>query len=152
MSISKRMLLVTFLLTLVMPVAALADTKSQIEARAKEWLDKYNAGDAAGVAAIYDEEGRLLPPQAEPIAGRAKVQEFWQAVMGSGVKGAAFEVLEVHAAGDVATEVGNYVMKGAEGQELDHGKYIVVWKKRKGSWFILRDIWNSSAAPAAAAK
>ena len=153
MSISTRMLLVTVLLALVlMPGTGLADTKSQIEARAKEWLDKYNAGDAAAVAALYDEEGRLLPPQADPISGRAKIQEFWQGVMGAGVKGAAFEVLEVHAAGDLATEIGNYVMKNADGQEIEHGKYIVLWKKKKGSWVILRDIWNSSMSVPAAAK
>ena len=144
MSISKRILFFAALLAFVVPASAKADTKSQIEARAKEWADKYNAGDAAGVAAFYEEDGQILPPQTDAVAGRAKIQEYWQGVMGAGVKSAALEMLEVHASGDIAGEVGRYVMKNAEGQEVDHGKYIVLWKKKKGSWVIVRDIWNSS--------
>lgn len=152
MSLTNRMLALALLIVVALPGAALADAKSDIEARAKEWLDKYNAGDAAGVAAMYADAARLLPPMQDEVEGKAKVQEFWQGVMAAGVKGAAFEVLEVHAAGNLATEVGRYVMKGADGQQLDHGKYIVLWKKEKKSWVILRDIWNSSAMPAAASK
>ena len=152
MSITNRMLALALLVVVAFPGVALADAKSDIEARVKEWLDKYNAGDAAGVAAVYDDAARLLPPMQDEVEGKAKVQEFWQGVMTAGVKSAALEVVEVHAAGNFATEVGRYVMKGADGQQLDHGKYIVLWKKQKKSWVILRDIWNSSAMPAAAAK
>jgi uncharacterized protein (TIGR02246 family) len=152
MSLTNRILVFALLLVVAFPAVALADAKSQIEARAKEWLDKFNAGDAAGVAAIYADAGRLLPPMQDEVDGKEKIQEFWQGAMAAGVKSAAFEGVEVHGAGDLATEVGRYVMKGADGQQLDHGKYIVLWKKQKGSWVILRDIWNSSAAPAAAAK
>ena len=152
MSLTNRMLVLAVLIVAAFPGVALADPKSEIEARAKEWLTKYNAGDAAGVAAMYDDAGRLLPPMQDEVEGKAKVQEFWQGVMAAGVKSASFEVLEVHASGNLATEVGRYVMKGADGQQLDHGKYIVLWQKQKKSWVILRDIWNSSAMPAAAAK
>jgi uncharacterized protein (TIGR02246 family) len=149
--ISKRILFFVAILAFVVPASARADTKSQIEARAKEWAAKYNAGDAAGVAAFYEEDGQILPPLTDAVAGRAKIQEYWQGVMGAGVKTAALEVLEVHTSGDLAGEVGRYVMKNAEGQDVDHGKYIVIWKKKKGSWVIVRDIWNSSMSLGAAA-
>lgn len=152
MPLTNRILVLAVLIVVALPGIALADPKSEIEARAKEWLDKYNAGDAAGVASMYDDAARLLPPMQDEVEGKMKVQEFWQGVMAAGVKSAAFEVVEVHAGGNLATEVGRYVMKGADGQQLDHGKYIVLWKKQKKSWVILRDIWNSSAMPAAAAK
>jgi uncharacterized protein (TIGR02246 family) len=152
MSLSKRIVFFAALLAFVVPASAMADTKSQLEARVKEWMDKYNAGDAAGVAALYEEDGQLLPPLTDAVAGRAKIQEYWQGVMGAGVKNAALEMLEVHSSGDIAAEVGRYVMKSAEGADLDHGKYIVLWKKKKGSWVIVRDIWNSSMSPGAAAK
>lgn len=152
MSLMNRILVLALLIAVSLPAVALADAKKDIEARAKEWLDKFNAGDAAGVAALYDDAGQILPPMQDQVDGKAKIQEFWQGAMAAGVKSATFEVLEVHAAGDLATEVGRYVMKNAEGQTLDHGKYIVLWKKQKKSWVILRDIWNSSAMPAAAAK
>jgi uncharacterized protein (TIGR02246 family) len=152
MSISKRIVFFAALLAFVVPASAMADTKSQLETRVKEWTDKYNAGDAAGVAALYEEDGQLLPPQTDAVAGRTKIQEYWQGVMGAGVKTAALEMLEVHSSGDIAAEVGRYVMKSAEGADLDHGKYMVLWKKKKGTWVIVRDIWNSSMSPGAAAK
>lgn len=152
MSISKRIVFFAALLAFVVPASAMADTKSQLEVRVKEWMDKYNAGDPAGVAALYEEDGQLLPPLTDAVAGRAKIQEYWQGVMGAGVKTAALEMLEVHSSGDIAAEVGRYVMKSAEGADLDHGKYMVLWKKKKGSWVIVRDIWNSSMSPGAAAK
>jgi uncharacterized protein (TIGR02246 family) len=150
MSTSKRFVFFAALLAFVVPASAMADAKSQIEARAKEWAEKYNAGDAAGVAALYEEDGQILPPQTDAVAGRAKIQEYWQGVMGAGVKTAALQLLEVHSSGDIAAEVGSYVMKNAEDQNVDQGKYMVLWKKKKGSWVIVRDIWNSSMSPATA--
>ena len=152
MSNSKRFVLFATLLAFVVPASAMADAKSELGARVKEWADKYNAGDAAGVAALYEEDSQILPPQTDAVAGRAKIQEYWQGVMGAGVKTAALEMLEVHSSGDIAAEVGRYVMKNAEGQNLDQGKYMVLWKKKKGSWVIVRDIWNSSMSPVAPAK
>ena len=150
MSRSMRILFFAVLLAFVVPALATADTKSQLEGRVKEWTDKYNSGDPAGVAALYEEDGQLLPPQADAIQGRTRIQEYWQGVMGAGVKTAALEMLEVHSSGDIAAEIGRYVMKSAEGTDLDHGKYMVLWKKKKGSWVIVRDIWNSSMSVAQA--
>ncbi len=50
---------------------------------------------------------------------------------------------------DTASEVGRYVVKDAAGKKIDHGKYIVIWKKVAGTWKLYRDIWNTSDAPAA---
>jgi ketosteroid isomerase-like protein len=41
-----------------------------------------------------------------------------------------------------------WTLKGKDGAELDHGKYVVIWKKEAGGWKLHRDIWNSSQAPA----
>lgn len=67
-----------------------------------------------------------------PVRVPQSNKEYWQGVMGAGVQTAALEMLEVHSSGDFAAEVGRYVMKNAEAQDLDHGKYMVLWKKKKG--------------------
>jgi uncharacterized protein (TIGR02246 family) len=35
-------------------------SRREIEAREQEWLAAFNAGDAAGVASLYADDGRLM--------------------------------------------------------------------------------------------
>ena len=51
--------------------------------------------------------------------------------MDAGVKQVKLTTLEVEAHGDAAHEVGTYVLMGDGGKQLDSGKYVVVWKKRR---------------------
>jgi ketosteroid isomerase-like protein len=67
---------------------------------------------------------------------------------------AALATSEVfHTAGaPTATEVGRYTLTLGDGQQADHGKYVVIWQQESdGRWALHRDIWTSSqlAAPAA---
>ena len=103
---------------------------------------------ARRVAALYTQDAQAFPPGGDAVTGRPAIQKFWQGVMDSGVKGAKLTTVEVTAAGDMAHEVGRYELSGADGKRLDHGKYVVVWKRDGGQWKLHRDIWNTSAAPA----
>jgi uncharacterized protein (TIGR02246 family) len=104
----------------------------------------FKAGDAAGMAALYTENGQLLPPNSDFVTGRPALQTFWQAIMDMGIKEAGLETVEVESHGDTAIEVGKYTLKGEGGQVLDNGKYIVIWKQEDGQWKLHRDIFNSS--------
>jgi uncharacterized protein (TIGR02246 family) len=101
-------------------------------------------GDAAGVAALYTEDGQLLPPNSDVVTGRQAIQTVFQGLMDMGIKGAKLESVEVEAHGDTAIEVGRYTLQGEGGQVLDSGKYIVIWKHVEGQWRLHRDIFNSS--------
>lgn len=101
-------------------------------------------GDAAGVAALYTEDGQLLPPNSDFVTGRQAIQTVFQGLMDAGIKGAKLESVEVEAYGDTAMEVGKYTLQGEGGQVLDRGKYIVIWKRVEGQWRLHRDIFNSS--------
>ena len=81
--------------------------------------------DAPGMASLYTNDGMLLPPGADVQSGKQAIQAFWQMVMDMGVKTALLETLEVEDNGEIAIEVGRYNLRGAEGQVIDHGKYIV---------------------------
>jgi uncharacterized protein (TIGR02246 family) len=101
-------------------------------------------GNAAGMAALYTENGQLLPPNSDFVTGRQAIQGFFQAFFDMGIKEAVLESVEVEGHGDTAIEVGKYTLKGEGGQELDAGKYIVIWKREEGQWKLHRDIFNSS--------
>ncbi len=116
----------------------------EIAAANAKFMDAFNSGNAAGVAALYAEDGAILPPNAEIMRGRAAIQPFWQGAMNMGVKSAVLASIEVEDHGNTAIEVGQYTLSGDAGQLLDAGKYVVIWKHVQGDWRLFRDIWNSS--------
>ena len=66
-----------------------------------------------------------------------------------GVKAAKLESVEVEGHGDSAVEIGKYELYAAGQQRVDHGKYVVIWKREQGEWMLWRDIWNTSVPPPA---
>lgn len=114
-----------------------------------KFMAKAREGNAAGLAALYTEDGWLLPPNSDFVRGREGIQAFWQAVMDMGIQEALLEIVEVEQHGDTAIEVSTFTLKGEGGAVPDKGKYIVVWKQRGEQWMLHRDIFNSSMPPAA---
>jgi len=58
------------------------------------------------------------------------------------------KTIDVWGNGDLLAEEGTASLFDQKGTELDHAKYLVVWKKENGQWKLFRDIWNSDRAPA----
>jgi uncharacterized protein (TIGR02246 family) len=108
------------------------------------FMEAFNSGDAAGVAALYTAEGQLLPGNSDFVTGTQAIQDFWQGVMDMGIKSGKLETIEVGGMGKMAYEVGKYQLFADDDQMLDQGKYIVIWKQVEGVWKLHRDIWNTS--------
>ena len=120
------------------------EIRDAITAANGKFVAAFSRGDAAGVAALYTEEGQALPPNGEVIKGKQGIQTFWQSVMKMGIKGVTLETVEVESHGTTAIEVGKYALLVEKGQVIDTGKYVVIWKQETGQWKLHRDIWNSS--------
>ena len=131
------------------PASAADAVRSAIEAANARFVELFGKGDAAALAALYTEDAQVLPPNGEIVGGRSAVQTFWKGVMDAGVKGAKLTAVEVTPSGNMAYEVGRYELSGADGKTLDGGKYVVIWKREGSRWKLHRDIWNTSAPPAA---
>lgn len=152
------------LMTLLLTAALLAsatlaaqpsdNVRAAIEAAGKQFTADVAKGNAAGLAAMYAADAQAFPPNANIVTGSDAIQKLWQDFLDMGIKEMSFKVLEVQSHGNFAHEVGEYWIKDAAGKEVDHGKYLVIWKREKGNWKIYRDFWNSSVplpAPAPAA-
>jgi uncharacterized protein (TIGR02246 family) len=127
----------------------MGNVREAIVAADDQFMAAFDRGDAAGLAALYTEQGQLLPPNADFMIGREAIQAFWQGVMDAGIASAKIEVFEVEGHGDTAIEVSKYTLHAQGGEELDAGKFIVIWKHVEGEWKLHRDIFNSSKpAPA----
>jgi uncharacterized protein (TIGR02246 family) len=126
-----------------MPTSS-TSSRAEIEQVNTSFVDAFNQGNAAGLAAVYTTDGQILPPGYEPMTGKQAIQGFWQAVLNMGIAEATLETVELDEQGDLLWERGKYTLKGKDGSLADQGKYIVVWKREDGGWKWHRDIWNTS--------
>jgi len=129
-------------------VNKIVDVHSEIEPLLQGFMDAFNRGDAAGVAAYYTEGARFLPSNVETITGRQGIQDAWQHMMDIGVKEAHLEIVELEPMGEKAAyEIGKYILKIEPEPGVtvtDKGKYVVLWKHDGESWKIDVDIFNTS--------
>jgi uncharacterized protein (TIGR02246 family) len=117
-----------------------------IAAQNGKFMEAVSNADAAALADLYTEDGQILPPNSDIVTGKAAIQQAMQGMMDMGIKKVTLDVIEVEGIGDMAYEVGKYVMFVEGDQMMDQGNYIVVWKNVEGVWKLHRDIWNSNMA------
>ena len=103
--------------------------------------------DYAGLAALYTESAKVLPPDGPIVSGRPAIEEFWRSAANAlGLTEATLKTVDLEVSADVACEVGEAKLKLAAGQTVAV-KYLVVWMKGSdGYWRLHRDIWNNMPA------
>lgn len=132
----------------------LAADEQAIRDASMRWLEFAKARDAAGIAALFTEDGSLLRPAMAPIVGRAAIEAHLvaeQAANPTAVPGWTTDRIEVGAAGDIAVEHGTWTETslGADGSGQDEGKYMAFLRKVGGSWYFVTDVSISTKAEAA---
>jgi len=125
------------------PIFGADDVRGQIEAANAEFSRLFAAGDAAGLAGRYTENGQILPPNMEAITGRAGIEGYWKAALQVPGAKLTLTALEVEALGDTAIETGRVEFVDGAGRRMDTAKYIVIWKRVNGEWKMHKDIFNS---------
>lgn len=145
----QRIGITAAVLVMVVGLAARADAqataaRSAIEAQNQQFSAAIQKGDAAAVTAMYSPDAELFPPNAQVVSGHDAIQKLWQSFIDGGVASLKLTTRDVQSAGGWAWESGTYDLAGKDGQPLDNGKYVVVWKQVQGKWHLHRDIWNSS--------
>jgi ketosteroid isomerase-like protein len=123
-----------------------ADQSAELAALTDQWEEALNAGDAAGIAAIYAEDCVLMPPNAELGTGRSFAKAMFGGMIEAGLTG-ELDTLVASAAGGVGYHAGTYWLAAPDGTIVDRGKYMEGWQKVDGEWKIVHDIWNSDWAP-----
>ncbi|MFK0688832.1 YybH family protein [Mesorhizobium sp. IMUNJ 23033] len=130
--------------------AAAQTAQSSIEANNADFVAKFAAKDAKGVAQHYTEDAVAFPPNEDRVAGRESVQKMWQGWIDAGLTDLTLKAAQVEESGNLAYEEGIYSIKipGSDGKTSEEiGKYIIVWKKgADGEWRLHRDIWNANPA------
>jgi uncharacterized protein (TIGR02246 family) len=154
---SNRILVLAAAAVIAACTTAAPDTaadEAALRASAAQWWERYNAGDADGVAALYAEDGIVMAPGAPAAVGRAAIREFLAGDIAASKSAGITTGGEATAAGvvgDLGWSSGTYFAKDASGTTVDAGKFVSVARRANGGWLTIRDIWNSDAAPAPAA-
>lgn len=133
-------------LSMIIVCAACAPTGSQygaaIVARSDAWETAFNAGDVDALVALYTDDARILPPNAELAQGSAAVALEFGEMIASGVS-IGLDTIDAQIAGDIGYRVGSYTIIAPDGAVVDRGKYVETWRLANGEWKISSDIWNS---------
>ena len=143
---SPRAVLAVCALTLVAPLPAAAQAgsvRAGIDKAVQAWQKAFNAGDIPAVAAFYTKDALLMPPGADAVTGPEGVQGAFAGIAKTREQ-MQLTTTDVTGSGTTALETGKWVMTSQDGKHLDHGNYLVFYKKEGGRWKIYRDIWNSS--------
>jgi uncharacterized protein (TIGR02246 family) len=135
------------ILFLSTPSARADDTRAAIEAVVAEMQAIANRGDSKAIAELYTTDAQFLPEGGDAIKGRAAIAKYFQGGFDAGFGNIRFKTLEVYSYGASATEVGEYDWGNKEGVSVDHGKYIVVYRRVGGRWMLHRDMSTSSVPP-----
>jgi len=126
----------------------LAQIRQAIERANGRFGEAVRNRDGAALAALYTDDGKLLPPNGEMIRGREGIKAFWTGGLQMGIRDAVLTTVEVLGLGDLVCEIGRYdlTIKPEKRDAIsDTGKYVVVWKQAPaGAWKLHVDIWNTS--------
>ena len=126
------------------PSRAPATDRNAVEATVNRYVEATNHGDVYALAALYDDDAVLLPPDHQPIRGRDAIGQFWRQGTDEG-----FEVttLRLDVDGGIGYIVGQYTLPETDEEPADSGKTVMCLRRqRDGSWKVTADIWNSSVS------
>lgn len=140
-----RLLLIALLPALAMLSSCSSnedDPTAAIALNNKAFVEHFLAGDEKSLAALYTEDAKVIAPGVKVAKGQPEIAAFWRGVMDSGIKDLSLRTLEVESSGDMAYEVGAVSILGQDGSPSG-ARYLVVWKRIDGKWFLHRDIWNN---------
>ena len=121
-----------------------AAAQKEIEALNQVFSDLLSKSDSVGLSEMYTVDAKTLSPNAPAEVGRDKIRSGFGYMIKGGLNKLTLKTNGVWGNSEYVTEEGELTLASADGQVIDNGKYLVLWKKEDGKWKILRDIFNSS--------
>ncbi|WP_421696452.1 YybH family protein [Aestuariivirga sp.] len=123
----------------------------QIRKLDKQWGEAATAKNLEAVVGFYAKDGSLVWPGTPPVHGTAQIKAMWKTMLDS-IDGLALEftpeTITFSQDGELATDYG--IVRFTQNTNpytttVQIAKYLVVWKKVKGSWKVLYDSYNLNA-------
>ena len=109
-----------------------ADATKAVETFTANYLKLWNAQDAAGVAALFVDDGMEIPPT-QPVTGRDNIEKWFASIFKAGATDLRYdEITRVQPEGNVVLAVGQFTVKlpaAGGGPVRDvHGNFVNVYE------------------------
>lgn len=131
---------------LVLACAAAAK-EGPLDGKSQAFEEAMRKGDTAAVSMMYAEDGVILPPNHARVQGRAGIAAYMKEMTDAGYS-LKLTPQDSWMDGALAVRSGAYIVLDKEQKEIDHGKWLEVWRKGDdGGWLMVRDMWNSDDPP-----
>lgn len=122
-----------------------AEALEAVKRSAQQYDEAFNQQDAAAFGQLFTEDALFLAFNSPTHEGReAIVEAFGFAPENVGAFEHSVEVTEAMSFGDMVHGLGTFEIVDAEGQVLDEGKWMALYKHEDGALQIYRIITNSN--------
>ncbi|MBP6095568.1 MAG: DUF4440 domain-containing protein [Methyloversatilis sp.] len=112
----------------------------------QRWDAAFNRGDAAALAALYDEHAAVLPAGGDAALGASHIEALFAGAIEQGIRNHRIELHAVEGDERVATQRGRWSAEStsADGTVQHFGGHLTLAYRRQpdGSWRALTHIWN----------
>ena len=144
---SSRSLRITVLAAALAVAGAALAKEGPLDGMSQSFEDAMRKGDIAAVQAMYAEDGVILPPNHARVQGREGIAAYFKEMTDAGLS-LKLTPMDSWMDGALAVRSGSYIVLDKEQKEIDHGKWMEVWRKgADGKWLLVRDMWNSDDPP-----
>jgi ketosteroid isomerase-like protein len=111
--------------------------EKEIEARLREYENHLKNGDSTALGNMYMEDAEIIPS----TIGRDNITKAFGSMIRGGTTGSTFKTTHLWGNDQLLVEDGTGTWSHTDGTVVGSGRYLLVWKKDKGEWKILRDTW-----------
>jgi uncharacterized protein (TIGR02246 family) len=99
--------------------------------------------DSVGVANCFTTDAKLMCSNRPSIEGKENIMRYFSNMMRTGIKEIDLKTIKILGDSSVLAEEGTYLFSDSQKEQIDKGKYIVLWKQEAGNWKMYRDMWTS---------
>lgn len=124
----------------------LATAKTEIKAANKELITFLTAADPVRISECFTEDAKFMMSGTPSISGKESVKSTFAGLIESGISNLNLNTIEIWGTEDLITEEGEYSLFSGD-TKVDHGKFMVLWKKEDGKWKLHRDMISSNVTP-----
>ncbi|HEY5368219.1 MAG TPA: hypothetical protein VIJ75_04440 [Hanamia sp.] len=109
----------------------------------KHFMKSFEAGDSTEVGDSYTTNAALMVPNQATVNGRKNIIHYYSLELAHGITHIDLNTIKIWGDSSILAEEGTYKVSDMKKNNLDQGKYIVLWKQETGNWKMYRDIWAS---------
>ena len=113
-------------------------------------MDRLKKGDSIGFSNMFTIDAKVLPSGMPAVSGRDAIQSLFGFFIRTGINDLTLTTIDVWGNGSFIVEEGSWKVADTSGKEMDHGKYLKLWKMEDGNWKLFRECFNSDIPPATA--